>query len=94
MRSWRKAIRMPSATWSWARRRDAVRAIGNLKYDAEPSHAEPPRIIAELIEKLHPATIWIAASTMAGVDRDDVDEDDAVLQRFSGTGAEPAPASC
>ena len=44
----------------------AVHAIGNLKYDAEPSRAEPPQVIAELIEKLHPAAIWIAASTMAG----------------------------
>ena len=32
--------------------RDAVRAIGNLKYDAEPPRTEPPRIVAELIAKL------------------------------------------
>ena len=62
--------------------RAAVRAIGNLKYDAEPSLAEPPRLITELIAKLRPTSIWIAASTMAGVDRDDVDEDDAVLSAF------------
>ncbi len=60
----------------------AVQAIGNLKYDAEPSRAEPPRIITELIAKLHPAAIWIAASTMPGADREDVDEDDAVLSAF------------
>src|SRR6202044_2029400 len=29
----------------------AVQAIGNLKYDAEPSRAEPPEIIAGLIAK-------------------------------------------
>jgi 3-deoxy-D-manno-octulosonic-acid transferase len=63
-------------------RRDAVRAIGNLKYDAEPSQAEPPRIITELIARLNPAAIWIAASTMPAADRDDVDEDDAVLSAF------------
>jgi 3-deoxy-D-manno-octulosonic-acid transferase len=63
-------------------RRDAVRAIGNLKYDAEPSQAEPPRIITELIARLNPAAIWIAASTMPAADRDDVDEDDAVLTAF------------
>jgi tetraacyldisaccharide 4'-kinase len=60
----------------------AVQAIGNLKYDAEPSRADPPRVIAELIAKLHPAAVWIAASTMPAADRDDVDEDDAVLSAF------------
>jgi 3-deoxy-D-manno-octulosonic-acid transferase len=60
----------------------AVQAIGNLKYDAEPSRAEPPEIIAGLIAKLDPSAIWIAASTMPGADRDDVDEDDAVLSAF------------
>jgi len=60
----------------------AVHAIGNLKYDAEPSRAEPPRIVMELIAKLNPAVVWIAASTMPGVDREDVDEDDAVLSAF------------
>jgi 3-deoxy-D-manno-octulosonic-acid transferase len=60
----------------------AVQVIGNLKYDAEPSCAMPPRMIRSLIEKLRPAAVWIAASTMAGLDRDDVDEDDAVLSAF------------
>lgn len=60
----------------------AVQTIGNLKYDAEPSRAAPPPIITELIGQLHPGAIWIAASTMAGADSDDVDEDDAVLRAF------------
>jgi tetraacyldisaccharide 4'-kinase len=60
----------------------AVRAIGNLKYDAEPSRADPPLVIAELIAKLQPTAVWIAASTMPAVDRDDEDEDDAVLSAF------------
>ena len=60
----------------------AVQSMGNLKYDAEPSLAEPPRVITELIAKLNPSAIWIAASTMPGADRDDVDEDDAVLSAF------------
>ncbi len=60
----------------------AVQVMGNLKYDAEPSCAEPPRMIKSLLEKLHPSAIWIAASTMAGADRHDVDEDDAVLRAF------------
>ena len=59
-----------------------VRTIGNLKYDAEPSRAVPPGLVTELIAKLHPEAIWIAASTMGPADRGDVDEDDAVLQAF------------
>jgi 3-deoxy-D-manno-octulosonic-acid transferase len=62
--------------------RHSVQVIGNLKYDAELSRVEPPRVIRELIQELHPAAVWIAASTMAGADRDDVDEDDAVLTAF------------
>ena len=59
-----------------------VQSMGNLKYDAEPSRAEPPRFITELIARLEPSSIWIAASTMPGIDRQDVDEDDAVLSAF------------
>lgn len=62
--------------------RDTVRVIGNLKYDAEAPRTEPPRIVAELIAKLQPKAIWIAASTMPGADRDDIDEDDAVIAAF------------
>ena len=62
---------------------EAVAAIGNLKYDAEPSRAEPPRVhYGADREAPSRRPIWIAASTMAGVDRDDVDEDDAVLSAF------------
>ncbi len=62
--------------------RHAVQAIGNLKHDAEPSRAEPPSVITDLIAKLHSTAIWIAASTMPGADREDVDEDDAVINAF------------
>ena len=61
---------------------DRVRVIGNLKYDAEPSLAEPPQAISGLLASLRPGAVWIAASTMAGADRDDVDEDDAVIGAF------------
>ncbi len=62
--------------------RHVVEVIGNLKYDAEPTCDEPPRMIRKLIEKLHPTVVWIAASTMSGVDRHDVDEDDVVIRAF------------
>jgi tetraacyldisaccharide 4'-kinase len=62
--------------------RHAVEVIGNLKYDAGPLRADPPRVIDDLIAKLNPSAIWIAASTMAGADGDDIDEDDAVLNAF------------
>ncbi|HEX5230085.1 MAG TPA: tetraacyldisaccharide 4'-kinase [Bryobacteraceae bacterium] len=58
---------------------DRIRAIGNFKYDAEPPRADPPRIIRELLAKLQPKAIWIAASTMPGADAADIDEDDAVI---------------
>lgn len=62
---------------------DRVHAIGNLKYDAEPSRSEPPRMVVELIARLTPQNIWIAASTMPGIDANDVDEDDAVIAAFA-----------
>jgi 3-deoxy-D-manno-octulosonic-acid transferase len=61
---------------------DTVRVSGNLKYDAAPLSAAPPRLVTDLIAKLKPGAIWIAASTMPGVDSEDVDEDDAVLTAF------------
>ena len=59
-----------------------VETLGNLKYDAPAGVAEPPRLVTELIAKLKPATVWIAASTMPPADRDDVDEDEVVLRAF------------
>ena len=59
-----------------------VETLGNLKYDAAPVRSAAPKPILELLEKLRPAAVWIAASTMAGVDSGDVDEDDAVLSAF------------
>ena len=51
---------------------------GNLKYDAAPSQGAPP----ESLTKLLPATVWIAASTMPGLDSNDLDEDEAVIAAF------------
>ncbi len=59
-----------------------VQTLGNLKYDAAPVRGEAPAVIRELLDKLRPATVWIAASTMPGVDSSDIDEDDAVIGAF------------
>jgi len=61
---------------------DQVRVAGNLKYDVAFTPGDPPKLVRDLIEKLKPATVWIAASTMPGIDAGDVDEDDAVLSAF------------
>jgi len=61
---------------------DRVRAVGNLKYDAAPPAGEAPRFVRHLLAKLAPSAVWIAASTMAGVDGADVDEDEAVIAAF------------
>jgi tetraacyldisaccharide 4'-kinase len=61
---------------------DRVTVLGNLKYDAPPVSSEPPRLVRAIFDRLHPSPVWIAASTMPGVDRADVDEDDAVLDAF------------
>jgi tetraacyldisaccharide 4'-kinase len=60
---------------------EKVTVLGNLKYDV-PVDGEPPRLIREVLEKLRPAAVWIAASTMPGRDSADVDEDEAVVKAF------------
>jgi len=59
-----------------------VAVLGNLKYDAPAAPSDPPRLVTELIARLRPKTVWIAASVMPPADRDDVDELDAVLRAF------------
>jgi tetraacyldisaccharide 4'-kinase len=61
---------------------EKVSLLGNLKYDAAPPKNDPPQRIRELLAQLRPSTVWIAASTMPGVDSADVDEDQVVLQAF------------
>ena len=61
---------------------EKVKVLGNLKYDAPPARSNPPQPIGEIMSKLRPATVWIAASTMPGIDAADVDEDQAVLDAF------------
>jgi len=59
-----------------------VRAFGNLKYDAGPAPAEAPKFVRELLESVRPTAIWIAASTMPGLNPSDVDDDDVVIAAY------------
>ncbi len=61
---------------------DKIELLGNLKYDVAPIRSDPPQMVVDLLAKLRPATIWIAASTMPPADREDVDEDRAVIDAF------------
>ncbi|MGH9667852.1 MAG: tetraacyldisaccharide 4'-kinase, partial [Bryobacteraceae bacterium] len=61
---------------------ERVRIAGNLKYDFTPGAVVIPEAVAQLLARIHPARIWIAASTMPPADSNDVDEDDIVLQTF------------
>jgi tetraacyldisaccharide 4'-kinase len=53
-----------------------VSVAGNLKYDFTPRQASSASPVVQLIERVRPAKVWIAASTMAD---ERVDEDDAVI---------------
>jgi tetraacyldisaccharide 4'-kinase len=59
-----------------------TRLGGNLKYDFEPRAAEVPHVIEEFLEAAKPRWVWIAASTMPGIDAADVDEDDIVIEAW------------
>ncbi len=61
---------------------DRVEAAGNLKYDFNPGDGELPAAVADLLDALRPGQICIAASTMPGLDSDDVDEDDLVIAEY------------
>jgi tetraacyldisaccharide 4'-kinase len=63
-------------------RPEQVETLGNLKYDALANSADPPDVVRKLVGKLRPKTVWIAASTMPPAEREDVDEDNAVLGAF------------
>ncbi|MCX6629078.1 MAG: hypothetical protein NTW28_15780, partial [Candidatus Solibacter sp.] len=49
---------------------------GNLKYDFTARAADAGSPVVQLVERVRPAKVWIAASTMAD---ERVDEDDAVI---------------
>lgn len=60
---------------------DRIHVAGNLKYDA-PEPGPPPAAIVDFIQRVNPEPVWIAASTMPGVDASDVDESEVVLGAF------------
>ena len=59
-----------------------VRAAGNLKYDFQPRRAAPDSPVRTFLDRVRPAKVWIAASTMPPALPGDPDEDDAVIAAF------------
>ncbi len=60
-----------------------VEVLGNLKYDTAGLEAEPPQQVRELVAKLTPSRVLIAASTMPGAGPEDIDEDDLTVETFA-----------
>ncbi|MEO8592765.1 MAG: tetraacyldisaccharide 4'-kinase [Candidatus Solibacter sp.] len=56
-----------------------VEVGGNLKYDFTARPVDPASPVTQLIERVRPAKVWIAASTMWD---DVIDEDDAVIAAY------------
>jgi len=59
-----------------------VCVAGNMKYDFEPSQAQVPEALGELLERIDPQQVWIAASTTAPAEDGDPDEDAVVVEAF------------
>ncbi len=59
-----------------------VRAAGNLKYDFQPRRAAADSPVRAFLERVRPARVWIAASTMPPAEPGDPDEDDSVIEAF------------
>ncbi len=59
-----------------------VRLAGNLKYDFDPRRQNPPSEVIAWFERVKPAEVWIAASTMPPAAPGDPDEDDVVISAF------------
>ena len=66
---------------------EKARVGGNLKYDAAPRAAAPDSPVCQLIARLQPRALWIAASTMPPASAADPDEDDVVISAFQQVAA-------
>lgn len=61
---------------------ERVESAGNLKYDFQAETAPIAAVVRELIDRVHPAPILIAASTMPPEREGDEDEDELVIYTF------------
>ncbi len=61
---------------------ERVEAAGNLKYDFQAEATPIAAVVRELVERLHPSTVLIAASTMPPEREGDQDEDELVIYTF------------
>ncbi len=68
---------------------DAVRTGGNFKYDFDARPAAPESPVMELIARLAPERVWIAASTVPP-EAGDADEDAAVIDAYRAVAAREA----
>ncbi len=59
-----------------------VHVLGNLKYDTAGADIPPPHAVVELLARLAPEQVWIAASTMPPAAAGDPDEDELVVRVF------------
>jgi 3-deoxy-D-manno-octulosonic-acid transferase len=55
---------------------------GNLKYDQNPREQLVPDPLQQLLQRLNPQHVWIAASTMPPAREGDPDEDEVVVEQF------------
>jgi tetraacyldisaccharide 4'-kinase len=62
---------------------DRVEVTGNFKYDFDPRRAGEQSPVVQMLERVRPAHVWIAASTMPPAEPGDPDEDDAVIAAFA-----------
>ena len=61
---------------------DRVRVAGNFKYDFEARALAADSPVKRLLDRLQPAQVWIAASTMPPAAAGDPDEDDVVIAAY------------
>jgi tetraacyldisaccharide 4'-kinase len=61
---------------------EKVCVAGNFKYDFEPRALAAGSPVKSFLDRVRPAQIWVAASTMPPAEAGDVDEDDIAIAAF------------